>query len=417
MNSRERVMQSLNHVQPDRVPVDFGGHRSSGIMAIAYVRLRDYLGLPRRLPRVYDIPQQLAVLDDDVLERFHVDAIEMGRGFARDESDWHSWTLSNGAECLIPKWVNPVRQDANWIIHGDDGTPIAIQKKGVLYFEQINWPFAKEPERALTELDIQMGNSMWTSGKMASPPGPVPGTPEGARYLADGARKLREGTSRAVIGLFGGNLFELGQFMFGMENFYVLMGGNPELTDRLLDAMVESHLKRLESWLAAVGPYIDIVLFGDDLGMQTGPQISPRMYRRYLKPRHQRLWGRAKELHPHLKVMLHSCGGIFELMDDFVDAGLDTTNPVQITCAGMEPERLKKHFAGRLALWGGGCDTRQVLPSATPAQVREHVLRMLDIMAPGGDFVFQQVHNIMADVPPENIVAMFDAVAEYNGVK
>ena len=132
------------------------------------------------------------------------------------------------------------------------------------------------------------------------------------------------------------------------------------------------------------------------------------MYREFFKPRHKVMWQRAKQL-AKVKVMLHCCGGVRELLDDLIDAGLDAINPVQITCRGMDAASLKKDFGSRLTFWGGGCDTRDILSKGTPQQVREHVQRQIEIMAPGGGFVFQQVHNIMADVPPENIVAMFDA--------
>ena len=151
-----------------------------------------------------------------------------------------------------------------------------------------------------------------------------------------------------------------------------------------------------------------MILFGDDLGMQTGPQISPRMYRKLFKPRHARMWRRAKEL-AEVKVMLHSCGGLRELLPDLIDAGLDATNPVQITCKGMEADGLKRDFGNDITFWGGGCDTRDILPHGTPDEVRAHVQEQIRIFSPGGGFVFQQVHNIMADVPPENVVAMFEA--------
>ncbi|MFN8459730.1 MAG: hypothetical protein U0401_34630 [Anaerolineae bacterium] len=142
MNSRERVLQSLNFQQPDRVAVDFGAHRSSGIQALAYVRLRDYLGLPKRPPKVYDMPQQLAVIDEDVLQRFKVDVIEMGHGFATEASDWHEWVLPDGAECLALRWIKPIRENGNWVLQGPDGeAEIAIQKKGMVYFDQTFFPF------------------------------------------------------------------------------------------------------------------------------------------------------------------------------------------------------------------------------------------------------------------------------------
>ena len=183
----------------------------------------------------------------------------------------------------------------------------------------------------------------------------------------------------------------------------------PDRAHAFLDRLVELHLANLERFLAAVGPSIDIILFGDDLGMQNGPQISPDMYREFFKPRHQRMWRRAKEL-ANVKVMLHCCGGVYELLPDLIEAGLDTINPVQISCRGMDTAQLKAKFGRQLTFWGGGCDTRSILPNGTPREVAEHVKRQVEILAPGGGFIFQQVHNIMSNVPPENVVAMFDAV-------
>jgi uroporphyrinogen decarboxylase len=189
----------------------------------------------------------------------------------------------------------------------------------------------------------------------------------------------------------------------------MMLAAEPDRIGHFLDRLVEIHLAKLESYLSAVGEFIDIIVFGDDLGMQTGPQMSPQMYRRIFKPRHQLLWRRAKEL-ADVKVMLHCCGGVRELLPDLIDAGLDAINPVQTNCRGMDPAELKAEFGESLTFWGGGCDTRDVLPKGTPAQVTEHVRKQVDILSPGGGFVFQQVHNILADVPPENVVAMFEAV-------
>ena len=169
------------------------------------------------------------------------------------------------------------------------------------------------------------------------------------------------------------------------------------------------HLANLEKFLSAVGPAIDVILFGDDLGMQTGPQISPRMFREYFQPRYELMWRTAKEL-ADVKVMLHSCGSLHALLPGLIEAGLDIIQPVQTTAKHMEAERLKREFGQDICLWGGGCDTQRVLAQGTPEQVVEDVHRRVSTLAPGGGFVFQQIHNIMADVPPENIVAMFDAV-------
>ncbi len=411
MNSRDRVLQSMNFIQPDRVPVDFGGHRSSGIMAIAYARLRDYLGLPKCLPRVYDMPQQLAIIEEDVLERFNVDCIELGRGFCQDDSDWKPWILPNGTECFIPNWINPVSENGHWVIKASDGTPIAIQKKGMLYFDQTYFPMMENPEDKLDHLETMQNYNMWSA--LAAPPGRMTFNEDRLRFLEDGARRLRETTSRAIIGLFGGSLFEAGQQLFRMDNFNMLLATDPDLVHRFLDKLMVGYMRDLDLYLKAVAPYIDIILFSDDYGMQTGPQISPKMFREFFKPRHKQLWEYAKKLAP-VKVLLHCCGSIVDLLPDMIDAGLDAVNPVQTNCKSMEPARLKAEFGDRIVFWGGGCDTQRVLPNDTPEEIREHVLRNLDFFATRGGFVFQQVHNIQADVRPENIVAMFDAIAEWN---
>jgi uroporphyrinogen decarboxylase len=178
---------------------------------------------------------------------------------------------------------------------------------------------------------------------------------------------------------------------------------------QLSEELYKIYLENLEKWMSAVGPYIDVILFGDDLGGQQGPLISPDAYRELYKPYHKKLWGRAKEL-ADVKVQLHCCGGIYELMEDLIEAGLDAVNPVQISCRGMDPARLKAEFGGRITFWGGGCDTQRILPMATPEQVRENVWELTRIFSPGGGFVFQQVHNILANVPPGNIAAMFEEV-------
>jgi uroporphyrinogen decarboxylase len=198
-----------------------------------------------------------------------------------------------------------------------------------------------------------------------------------------------------------------------MDNFLMMLAGEPARVHRFLDALVEIHMKNLERFLGAVGPSTDVIVFGDDLGAQTGPQISPRMYREFFKPRHAAMWARAKKL-ANAKVMLHCCGAVRQLLPDLIDAGLDAINPVQISCRGMDAEGLKRDFGKDLAFWGGGCDTQQILPCGTPAEVRAHVLHQCETLAPGGGFVFQQVHNILANVPPENIIAMYDAVREYD---
>jgi uroporphyrinogen decarboxylase len=405
MSSRERILASLNHCEPDRIPIDFSGHRSSGIMAAAYARLRDYLDLPRKPVRVYDPVQQLAIVDEDVLDRFGVDTIELGRAFALEDEHWTEWELPGGVSCLMPVWAKPERLEGEWVIRSKSGRVLARMPDGVLYFEQAYYPFAENDD--LDRICEAFQECMWTA--VASPPGPLIAGSEGAECLARGARQLREQTDRAIIGLFGGNLLEIGQFFYRNDNFFMLLAGSPQRAHRFLDRILEIHMANLEAFLSAAGPSIDVVLFGDDLGMQNGPQISPRMYHEFFQPREKLMWSRAKEL-AGAKVMLHCCGGVRELLPGLIEAGLDAINPVQITCRGMDPASLKRDFGGKLTFWGGGCDTRDLLIHGSQTEVREHVQKLMDIWRPGGGYVFQQVHNIMADVPPANIVAMFDAV-------
>ncbi len=409
MTSRERVLAALNHQEPDRPPVDLSGHRSSGIAAIAYARLRRHLGLPPTPLRVYDPVQQLAIVDEDVLRLFGVDTIELGRAFALEDRDWQEWMLPDGTPCLMPAWVKLRRESGRWVILSDEGRVLAQMPDGVLYFEQTYWPFAEADD--LDHLPDYLGRSMWTA--VASPPGPLAAGREGALVLAEGARRLRVQTERAIIGLFGGNLLEMGQFMYRNDNFFVLLAGDPRRAHAFLDKVVEMHLENLERYLAAVGPHIDIILFGDDLGMQSGPQVSPKMYREFFFPREQAMWRRAKELAPQVKIMLHCCGGVRELLDGLIEAGLDAINPVQINCRGMEPAGLKRDFGARLTFWGGGCDTQNVLVRGKPDQVHAQVKDLAGLWRPGGGWVFQQVHNILADAPPANVAAMYQAVREW----
>jgi uroporphyrinogen decarboxylase len=408
MDSRARVWLALNHREPDRIPIDFSGHRSSGISAIAYARLRDWLGLERRPIRVYEPIQQLAIVDEDVLQLFRVDTIELGRAFALEDEWWTDWELPDGTPCQVPAWIKPEKSDGGWIIRSESGREIARMPAGVLYFEQSYYPFVENDD-----LDLLPGvfsECMWTA--VAAPPGPIAAGAEGLKRLAEGARRLRAQSNRAILGVFGGNLLEMGQFFYRNDNFLMMLADNPGRAHEFLDRIVAIHLANLERFLGAVGPHIDIIVFGDDLGMQSGPQVSPKMYREFFQPRERILWRRAKELAPHIKVKLHCCGGVRPLLPGLIEAGLDAINPVQISCRGMNPEELKREFGAQLTFWGGGCDTQNVLSYGTPAQVRDHVLRLLEIWRPGGGYVFQQVHNILAHVPPANVVAMFDAVKE-----
>ena len=408
MNHRERISAALAHREPDRVPIDFGGHRSSSIYAGTYVQLREHLGLPPSKVYVYDFIQQLALVEDDVLDAFGADVVEVGHDFCKQADYWQDWRLPDGTPCKIPAFIQVERDGEDWVVRGDVGQTICVQKRGADFFEQTCFPLLESDDETFERLTYYLDQIMWW--RLGIPPSPAGFDTAGLAIRRESARALRESTDRAVYGTFGGNLLEIGEFVFRIDNFLYQMAASPKRVHAFLDRLTELHLRNLDLYLGAVGDQLDVIGFGDDLGMQTGPQISPRMYREFFKPRHAQLWGRAKQLCPHIKVSLHSCGGIYQLLPDLIDAGLDAINPVQFTCSGMEVDRLKREFGKDLTFWGGGCDTRQVLGTGTPGEVRRHVKEQVSILAAGGGFVFQQVHNILDGVPPENVVAMFEAV-------
>ncbi len=408
MRRRERIQAALAHREPDRVPIDFGGHRSSGIYAGTYRRLREHLGLPPSKLYVYDFIQQLAVVEDDVLDAFGADVLEVGHDFWKQPDYWQDWQLPDGTPCKIPAFIPVERDGEDWVVRGDAGQVICVQKQGADFFEQTCFPLLDSDDETFERLDYYLDQVMWW--RLGTPPAPAGFDKAGLAIRRESAMHLRESTDRAIYGTFGGNLLEIGEFVFRIDNFLYQMAANPRRVHTFLDRVLELHLRNLDLYLGAVGDSLDVIGVGDDLGMQTGPQMSPRMYREFFKPRHAEMWRHSKQVCPHLKVSLHCCGGVYPLLPDLIDAGLDAINPVQFTCADMEVDRLKREFGKDLTVWGGGCDTRQVLRAGTPDEVRRHVKDQVSVLAPGGGFVFQQVHNILGGVPPENVVAMFEAV-------
>jgi uroporphyrinogen decarboxylase len=398
MTSRERIIAALNFRAPDRIPVDFGGHRSSGIHAMTYSRLKKALGITTGNVYVYDMIQQLAIIEEPVLDLLHGDTIELGRSFLLDDSSWKDWVLPDGTPCKIPFFINVERKGDDWRLLGNNGKELGIQRKGCYYFEQTHYPLINTDfeNEDFSGLGDSFKHSMWNA--IASPGGHLGIEPQGLEQLRKGAEALRRKTNRAIIGLFGGNLTYLALY--------------PEACMRLSEKLTEIHMNKLEKWLPAVGPYIDIIMFGDDLGTNAGPMIPPEYYRTYFKPFHKILWKKVKEI-ADVKIQLHSCGSIEAYLDDMIDAGLDAVNPVQISAHNMDLTHLKKKFGGRITIWGGGCDTQRVLQFGSPDEVRKHVAEQISPWKGQGGFVFQQVHNIMAGVPVENIVAMFETVHNF----
>jgi uroporphyrinogen decarboxylase len=412
MNSRERIIAAIEHRQPDQVPVDLGATPSSGISAIAYGNLKKHLGITQGNTLVYDVVQQLAQPEEFILDRFGVDVVDIGRTFNTEPSAWQATRLMDGQPARYPAWFNPESQpDGSFIARMPDGLDIAHMPARGTFYDQTYFPYLEDYPADYRDLSTEMGRVPWAA--LVHSPWDHAQDPGFWETLRARALELRRTTDRALMIVIGCNLFEWGTFLRRMDNFLMDLAAEPEQVERLLDALMERHLVTLEKACHAVGDVADIIRFGDDLGTNGGPFMSPKMYRQLFKSRHTTLCDYVHK-HSNMKTFLHSCGSIRALLPDLIEAGYDVINPVQTTCLGMEAEGLKKDFGRDICFWGGGCDTRAVLPTGSPQEVKDHVKSRLEILMPEGGFVFNTVHNILPDVPPQNIVAMFEAVHEFN---
>jgi uroporphyrinogen decarboxylase len=393
MTPRERILAALGHREPDRVPVDLGSTESSSIMAMAYNRLKQRLGLGGRT-QIFDIGQMIVKVELPVVERLGVDVIAL----LIEPRRWKPWTLPDGSAAEIPERVN-IRQaaDGGLSLLGDDGAEVAHCPQGGLYFDTVVHPL----EKATTVEDIDAGTEHFRSFDWASY------WDEDYADLREKARRLRQETPYAIVADLWIHLFAAGQVLRGFENFMVDLLADKPLAHRLLQRQVEAYWPRIDKYVEAVGPYVDIIQVNDDLGTQAGPQLSPELYREMVKPYHKKLWGYIKEKSGK-PLLLHSCGSIYRLLPDLIEIGVEALNPIQVSAADMDTRRLKREFGRDLVFWGGGCDTQTVLARGTPQEVRDEVRRRVDDLSPGGGFVFCQVHNIQADVPVDNILAMYE---------
>ncbi len=411
MNSRQRILAAINHQEPDRVPVDLGATPSSGISAIAYANFKQYLGLRGGNTRVYDVVQQLAQPEDELLDRLRIDALDIGRTFNEHDADWRDFELPQGTRVQLPVWFEPLRQpNGAWEAIDAQGNRLATMPPGAAFFDQTCFPYIDGYPEDFSGLGAAMGKVHWSA--LVHSPWDHAGEPDFWAELRRRALALRQTSDRALVIVAGCNLFEWGTFLRRMDHFLIDLIDDPANVERLLDALLEIHLQTLEKVCQAVGDVADIIRFGDDLGTDQGPFMSPRLYRKLFKPRHKALTDYVKR-HSQMHTFLHSCGSIYRLLPDLIEAGYEVINPVQTNSRDMQPERLKREFGHELTFWGGGCDTRQILNRGTTEQVKEDVRRNIEILAPGGGFVFNPIHNILPDVPPENIVAMFATLDEY----
>lgn len=373
MNHRERVLQAINHEEPDRVPIDIGGMRSTGIHSIAYWKLRDYLGWDTSSVKLFDVFQQLAQIDRDILEYFDAGVIPVIRlypayGISIDE--WKAGELVDGTPALVPENFTPIKEGNTYKVMNDAGQTLAQRSKNSLYYDSAGVYHPLSDAGTIT--DIRDG---FPYEELST---------EEAEYLRDTADNYRQETGYAVMSTFGGSLHEASQALRGYKQWYLDLAGNEKIVNELLDLLLEQYLNNLKTFIEIMGDRIDVVVFGgDDLGMQDGPQIAPESYRKYFKPRHKEMWDFVKK-NTDWKIFLHSCGSIFKLLPDLIDAGVDIINPVHINAKDMKPKKLKEEFGDEVVFWGGGCDTQKVLPHGSVEDVREEVKKNIDIFAPGG---------------------------------
>lgn len=407
MTRRERIQAALHHKEADKIPVDCGSMRSTGIMGLAYNSLKRHLGITEGKTRIYDMVQQLAIPDQWYLDRFQIDSVDLSRTFADDMSDWIPWNLPDGSEAYRPSWVDIHKEGENWICYNDHNVALGKMSVGLVYFAQTNYPLMGVENTDYSDLKEKINETIW--GHVADPAWRFGWRPDFPQMLRTNLMKLQKETDYAVMFSIGGNFFEYGQYLYRTDEFLMNMLIEQKNVEKLLDALLEIHIETVDKVLDGIGDLIDILMFGDDLGTQNTTMISHDLYKKLIYPRQKKLFQHVHD-HSHAKVFLHSCGAISDLIPDLIDAGVDILNPVQIGAAGMEPKRLKREFGKDVVFWGGGVDTQHVLATGTPAQVREAVMRNCDIFMKDGGFVFNQVHNIVDGVPAENIVAMYEAV-------
>jgi len=393
------------------VPVDLGATPSSGISAIAYSNLKKHLGINTGNTRIYDVVQQLAQPEEDILNMFNIDVLDIGRTFNIRNSDWYDIKLSSGNEAQYPAWFKPVLDErGNYKAYNSSGKEIAIMLPGMPFFDQTCFPYIDGYPADYKNLAGAMDNIHWAA--LAHSPWDNVSQSDFWKQLRENAIALREKSGRALMIVCGCNLFEWGTFLRRIDNFLMDLLADPDEVEKLLDALLEIHLNTLNKVCIAVGDVVDIIRFGDDLGSDSGPFMDPEIYRRLFKPRHKILCDYVKK-NSNMHTFLHSCGSIYSLMPDLIEAGFEIINPVQTSARDMEAGRLKKEFGSDITFWGGGCDTRAILNRGSVAEVKYDVKKRLELFSKGGGFVFNTIHNILSDVPPQNIVAMFEAIDEF----
>jgi len=373
-----RVLKALNHEEPDKVPIDLGGSlTNTGIAKKAHAELMKYLGLKENEPEVIDVYQQLVKPDERILKKFEIDVYGIGP--------------------KPPKtWELIIKEDKDNYYYTDEwGIKYRMPKKHGYYFDIVEHPLAGLDRESLKDYQ-------W----------PDPHDLGRRERLEEKVKDLHENTDYALFfNAATSGIFEHSCALRGTENFYVDLIADPKFAEAVLGKMVEFYLGYWEEMLPLVGKYVQVVKMGDDLGGQNGPLVNPEVYRKVLKPRQREVFSFIKK-RTNAKLYFHSCGSVYEFIPDIIDCGVDVLNPIQVSARNMDTRRLKQEFGDRLSFWGA-VDTQRILSFGIPRDVEEEVKKRIGDLASGGGYILSSVHNIQANVPPENIVAMFEAAGKY----
>jgi uroporphyrinogen decarboxylase len=372
VTNRERVLAAIARKEPDRVPIDIGSTSSSSINIHAYTRLREFLGLPPETPRMLSARGATVIPSEDVLVRLGIDTGPVVVGPPDGRPDRY---LSDSS--MIDEWgVTWTRPEGGHYIT-TDGPFYAIEEPCAADLEKLAWPEAADPGRY--------------------------------RGIREQARAVRLGGRAAILHIAVGPV-HISQFTRGFASWMEDLAARPAFAAALAERITDVWVAIAERALDAAAGEVDAVVMYDDIGGQRGPLFSPKTYRSIIKPSHRRMIETVKRR--GIPVLWHTCGSVYRLIPDLIEIGIDILNPVQVSSEHMDTRVLKSEFGRDIAFWGA-IDTRDVLPRGTPAQVREEVRRRIEDLGAGGGYVVAAVHNIQADVPPENIVAMCEAALEF----
>ena len=402
MTSRARVNAALNHQPSDRVPVDFGGSRVTGVSAIAYANLLKHLGMNEPI-RVYDLKQQLADPSLAMIDRMGGDVVQLhrlgpttGMPFFRIDR-WKEGALSDKRPCLVPDDYQIEFRDNGDLEIVWQNRVCARRSPTSLYFDILATPL--KDARSVEDINRYKFPDAWTEREEL--------------FLRAEIERLYHGTDKALFAglpLLNCSFLEISYTLFGYEHFMMNLYDEPEIVSRWLDRLLENGKEVLEKYLAIAGPYISAIQMNDDFGTQNSLQVSPEAYREFFKPR-QAEWIRFVKDRTDAKIFIHCDGAVESILEDFIEIGIEVLNPLQTSEDGMETENIKKKYGDRLCFWGGGVETQSTLPFGTVDEIRAEVADRVSLLGEGSGYVFGTIHNIQADISPEKILAVFDTAS------